>query len=292
MPLHERLQRHVTLGPLLVAFTTLCIIPATAFSQAEPSGQPRPDGRELVPGPVSVDEGTLFVVCEGEAQPSVPTVVFENGLGAPYTTWRAVQPEIAKHTRTCAYDRLGAGQSDAVSEDDTRTPFELAKTLRDVLSEIGEEGPYVLVGHSIAGLILLAYPHLYPDDIAGLVFVDASHPQQWVRFREVSPESADPIGISGNERIDRGKTTEELSVVGDFGDVPIAVLYQARPTDSPARPIWVNLQRDHASRSTNSRLIPGTESGHFVHLDQPELVIGAIRWVLAGGEAGGDTPAR
>jgi pimeloyl-ACP methyl ester carboxylesterase len=249
----------------------------TASAQAT-----EPDGPPVSPGFVTVDGQRLFVSCQGTSH-GLPTVVFENGLGESYRTWRDVQPAISELTRTCAYDRLGAGRSDPVAPDDTRTPFELASTLRALLDELEVDGPMVLVGHSIAGLLLLAYAHLYSEELAGLVFVDASHPEQWVRFRELDPEAVSPVGVSGAERIDRGAARSEWAAVGRFEDMPIAVLYQAAPSSSPRRPIWVELQNDHASRSSRSRVIPATASGHYVHNDEPELVIREIRRILTGG---------
>jgi pimeloyl-ACP methyl ester carboxylesterase len=252
-------------------------VPSSVSSQSTPS-EIRPD-----PGHVEVDGSTLYMVCEGEATPDSPTVVFENGLGEAHETWHKIQPAISQITRACTYDRLGVGESDPVGDDDTRTPFELAHTLHRLLETAEIDGPYVLVGHSIAGIILLAYPHLYPDEVAGLVFVDASHPQQWNRFRELDPERDDTRSPVGSERFDRGAATDELAAVGGFGDLPMAIVHQAQPTDSPMRPIWIELQHDHASRSTNSRVIPGANSGHYVHIDEPELVLEAIQWVLNGG---------
>ena len=87
----------------------------------------------------------------------------------------------------------------------------------------------------------------------------------------------------GAEQFDAAAAGQELAQVGTFGDLPIVVLHQAAPTDRPQRAIWITLQESHAARSTRSRLIPATASGHFVHNDEPELVIDAIRWVLDGG---------
>lgn len=251
----------------------LAVAPQSALAQA---------GTEAVqPGRVMVQGAGLYVSCVGVAD-SLPTVIFDNGLGETWRTWRDVQPAIGEVTRACAYDRLGAGQSDPVAENDTRTPFEMAETLDALLDALDVEGPIVLVGHSIAGFVLLAYPHLYPNEVAGLVFVDASHPDQWKRFMEIDSTAA-PAGVFGAERVDAAAAERELAAVGTFGDLPVAVLHQASPNDRPQRRVWISLQETHAARSTRSRLIPGTESGHYVQNDQPDLVIEAILWVLGGG---------
>ena len=148
---------------LTFSVLALVFVPAAGHAQASARG--------AMPGMIETPEGSVYMACSGEAQDGIPTVVFENGLGDGYATWSGVQPVIAEIARTCAYDRLGAGQSDPVPESVTRSPFELVETLRAALSEAGEPGPYVLVGHSIAGLILLAYPHLHPEEVAGLVFL-------------------------------------------------------------------------------------------------------------------------
>jgi pimeloyl-ACP methyl ester carboxylesterase len=234
----------------------------------------------LEPGFVDVEDYKIFMVCEGEANDTYAPVIFENGLGEDFGTWRDVQPAIAEITLACVYDRLGVGRSDDVPSGDTRTAFEQAETLHLVLAAAEIEGPYVLVGHSIAGLILRGYPYLYPDEIVGLVFVDASHPEQWEPLAAVDPTSAPDLPFLGVERVDWRTSEEELSVVEDFGDLPLAVLHQARDTDTATYPVWLQLQEDHATLSNNSRLIPAENSGHFIHIDGPELVIDAIQWVL------------
>lgn len=168
---------------------------------------------------------------------------------------------------------------------DTRTAFEQVETLHLLLETVGIDPPFVFVGHSIAGLTMVGYPHLYPDEIAGLVFVDASHPDQWERFAEVDPSQGMTTEVVGQERLDLVASIEELSAVEDFDDLPIAVLLRARPADDEMRAVWVLLQEDHATRSTNSQLIPAEASGHFVHNDEPELVVDAIMWVLEEAQA-------
>jgi pimeloyl-ACP methyl ester carboxylesterase len=239
----------------------------------------------LEPGYVDVEDYTIFMVCEGEANDDYPPVIFENGLGDNYSTWNDVQPVIAEFTLACAYDRLGVGRSDDVQTGDTRTAFEQVETLHLLLEAAEIEVPIVLVGHSISGLILRGYPYLYPDEILGLVFVDASHPDQQAAFREADPSAADDATVVGVERVDLPASTEELSVIEDFDDLPIAVLHQARNTDTAFYAVWLELQQDHATLSSRSRLIPAESSGHYVHRDEAELVIDAIRWVIDEAQA-------
>jgi pimeloyl-ACP methyl ester carboxylesterase len=108
-------------------------------------------------------------------------VVFQSGgdvLGA--LAWTPVHDRIAANARACAYSRAGIMWSDP----DPRpfTPEQVAQDLHTALERAGETGPYVLVAHSRGGLYNLIYAGLYPEQIAGLVFVDSSHPDQEAKF--------------------------------------------------------------------------------------------------------------
>jgi pimeloyl-ACP methyl ester carboxylesterase len=136
------------------------------------------DQQEAFPGPgemVDVGEHRLHLNCVGQGS---PTVVLDGGLGYTSVEWSGwVQPEVASHTRVCAYDRAGMGWSEPGpgSPNATQTVDEL----HALLQEAGEEGPYVLVGHSIAGLYSRVYAERYPEEVAGMVLVDSSHPDQF-----------------------------------------------------------------------------------------------------------------
>jgi pimeloyl-ACP methyl ester carboxylesterase len=109
-----------------------------------------------------------------------PTVILEAGLGGMSSNWAWIQPELAKQTQVVSYDRAGLGWSDAsTGSHDAHT---IAHQLRAALTSAGVDGPYVVVGHSLGGIFVRAFADLYPDDVAGLVFLDASHPDQWQRF--------------------------------------------------------------------------------------------------------------
>jgi pimeloyl-ACP methyl ester carboxylesterase len=136
------------------------------------------DQREAFPAPgemVDVGEHRLHMNCVGQGS---PTVVLDAGWGYTSVEWSAwVQPEVAKHTRVCAYDRAGMGWSEpeAGAPDATQTTAEL----HTLLQEADEEGPYVFAGHSLAGLYSRIYAERYPEEVAGMVLVDSSHPDQF-----------------------------------------------------------------------------------------------------------------
>ncbi|MGI6247470.1 MAG: alpha/beta fold hydrolase [Pseudochelatococcus sp.] len=117
---------------------------------------------------VEVGDGQrLNLVCRGEG---FPTVLLEAGFGESAVTWRDVQPEIAKVTRVCAYDRAGLGFSDPARA--AQDVAGMAARLRALVDAGGIGRPFVLVAHSMGGLIAARYADENPRDLAGLVLVD------------------------------------------------------------------------------------------------------------------------
>lgn len=123
----------------------------------------------------SIDVGTykMHIDCAGQA---TPTVVLDSGLGDSYISWRKVQAQIAEFTRVCSYDRAGLGYSEASPH--PRTSREIAEELHTLLRKAGVTPPFVLVGHSMGGFNVRLFASLFRDEVAGVVLVDASHPDQ------------------------------------------------------------------------------------------------------------------
>lgn len=111
---------------------------------------------------------------------STPTVILDAGMISFSSNWAWVQPELAKVARVVAYDRAGLGWSDPAPA--PRDAGRAAQELHTALDKLGMEGPYVLVGHSYGGMVSRAFAGLYRHEVAGMVLVDASHPDQWVRM--------------------------------------------------------------------------------------------------------------
>jgi pimeloyl-ACP methyl ester carboxylesterase len=128
-----------------------------------------------------------------------PTVVFEAGLDTlGFLSWSQVQPSLSAYTRACAYSRAGILWSSR-----RRKSFDVqdeANELEQTLKEGGERGPFVLVGHSLGGAYALVFAHHFPSEVAGLVLVDPSHPDQIERFKKVFDESAAP-GVPMQARV-------------------------------------------------------------------------------------------
>jgi pimeloyl-ACP methyl ester carboxylesterase len=118
----------------------------------------------------------LHIVCTGTG---TPVVILEAGLGGGSSIWARIQPEIAKVTRVCAYDRAGTGWSDPGPG--PRDAEQIASELDALLDGAGLPGPFVLVGHSYGGLYVRVFAARYPEAVAGMVLLEASHPDQYTR---------------------------------------------------------------------------------------------------------------
>ncbi|HYJ48508.1 MAG TPA: alpha/beta hydrolase [Microbacterium sp.] len=127
---------------------------------------------------VDVQGGQMHLLVSG-AGADAPAVVLEAGMGSFSPNWYWVQRELPD-IRTVAYDRPGLGWSEPTQR--TRDARTIAQDLLQALTAAGIEPPYVLAGHSFGGLPVRAFADLYPELTAGLVLVDASHPDQWARW--------------------------------------------------------------------------------------------------------------
>jgi len=144
-----------------------------------------------VPAPgklVDVGGFRLHIVCEGEGRPAV---ILDSGSGDAWLSWFRVQPELAKRTRVCSYDRAGIGYSDPSPE--PRSRRRIVEELRTLLARAGAPPPYLLVGHSFGGLDVRLYAILHPEEVAGLVLEDSAHEDHWAHapreFRLVNQKS-------------------------------------------------------------------------------------------------------
>ena len=259
------------------------------------------DAVDRLGGLIDIGGRSLFLSCTepaGVTDAEGPTVVLEAGHGNNSTVWLAVQATVGKTTRVCAYDRANAtgGASDPAPT--PRDGADVVADLHALLTTASVPGPYVLVGHSLGGLFVRLYAGAHPTEVAGLVLVDASHEDQEERIRDlVGPElwaqlesarsaTADPEGFDlariGKE-VRRARTADPLRsmplVVLTHGQSDAAQLPTGWPIEAEER-LWRELQTDLASLIPTGRLVVAEESGHFIQIDQPELVVEAIDEVL------------
>jgi pimeloyl-ACP methyl ester carboxylesterase len=129
----------------------------------------------------SIDIGgrTLNLYCSGEGG---PVVIFEAAGHTAGYSWIAIQPEVAKFTRACWYDRAGYGWSDPGPS--PRTFQAIAQDLHALLRAAGVPAPYVLVGATAGAFHVRVYNALYPNEVAGAVLIHASDPDVFVHEPE------------------------------------------------------------------------------------------------------------
>ncbi len=144
-----------------IVLTLLCVLPIVTLAQAVGTDQnpPAPLGKL-----VDVGGYRVHLYCTGTGSPTVVIV----GAGFSFN-WGLVQPEVARFTQVCSYDHSGIGWSESGPKDSCSLRVSEVHT---TLKNAGIKGPYVLVGHSLGGLVARVYAGPYPDEVAGMVFVD------------------------------------------------------------------------------------------------------------------------
>lgn len=130
-----------------------------------------------------IGQRKLHIQCSGTGS---PTVVLIAGTGAMSSSWARIAPGVATTTRVCAYDRAGQGWSDDAPH--PQDALEMAADLRKLLEAADEHGPYVLAGHSLGGVYGMAFAARYPVDVAGLVLLDSSSPEQFTALPDYPGE--------------------------------------------------------------------------------------------------------
>jgi pimeloyl-ACP methyl ester carboxylesterase len=179
--LGEKLLRWFRRGVL--ALVTMLVVLACLGATYQAIGNWR-DGHRLPQRGRSVQAGPIRmnIYCTGVG---TPTVILEQGGGMPAIGWMKIEPKIAEFTRVCSYDRAGYGWSEPGPM--PRTIPRMAKELKTLLDASGEKGPFVMAAVSLGGPIVRFYTGLYPNDVAGVILIDASHEEQQKRLQSVQP---------------------------------------------------------------------------------------------------------
>lgn len=155
-----------TAWPVLPCLLTLILLPLAVWAQQPVAALPPPPLGKLV----EVGGRRLHIHCTGQGS---PTVVVENGTGDFSFDWSLVQPEVAKFTRICTYDRAGYAWSEASPQ--PRTFGQIALELHTGLQKLRVKGPFVMVGQSYGGFPARAFAKTYRNEMAGMVLVDVLH---------------------------------------------------------------------------------------------------------------------
>lgn len=231
----------------------------------------------------------LEYVCVQNGQPSI---VLINGAGGPMEGWYRLFPKILNLGTVFAYNRLGI---DGSSRPNTpQTGMAIVTALHDLLVAAGLPAPYVLVGHSLGGLYANLFTRLYPQEVAGVVLLDATAPQDEAMLRQYRGGMTrwmeklfsvvdaifgkNPFG----EREYVSETVRQIEQAGPFPDVPLIVVTGGkRPPSwmvpSAAQQIRSENQKSLRALSRHGKQVIASLSGHFPQLTQPDFVAEAIQ---------------
>lgn len=254
--------------PLLVPFVLLGLSASLANAQETSAPNVSPLRAELSDGRY------IALYCEGTGS---PTVVFDSGLGAGAQAWSRVQPEIAKATRACAFDRPGYGASDEGPA--PRDAAHIVDDLKAGLDAAGIAGPYVLVGHSMGGYDMRLFANLHAEDVVGMVLVDPSIDGNEARLRAVSPAF---VQAMNNFQATAGKCIRATADGQMTPGNPIYAECGSPPLNSP-------LANPALARTTLSEQQSMDESSRQVLESEPATSTLPLIVLTAGGQHGPET---
>jgi len=271
---------------------------------------PQPDFAGLV----NIGGRKMYLECRGTGS---PIVILESGYRNDADIWSAqgepgatmVLPGVSAVTRVCAYDRPGTildnthfSRSDPVPM--PRTAKDVVTDLHALLHAANIPGPYVLVGHSLGGLFVRLYASTYPDDVAGMVLVDAFSEwvrdgmtsDQWTLYKRFGFKDPPPgLVYKDVETVDVDTSFDQMTqakAAHPLRSIPLVVISKGLPFDlSPWQPLpadfpdalesaWNAAQEKLAVLMPNTRHIVATKSSHYVQIEQPGLVIEAVCQVI------------
>jgi hypothetical protein len=272
-------MKHLSFAGVFVSMRRLClwmlgIVLALTIAVLDAHGAPTM---------VNIGGRSLYLNCSGRI--SSPVVILEAGGGGTSESWDRVQPEVAKVAHVCSYDRAGSGKSDAAAHQHNMQ--EHVADLHALLQKAGIKPPYILVGHSLGGLIVRRYQTQFTGEVVGMVLVDSAHEEQLARFKDIPGAlvgpPADPANWTRDGFLPPGQPLQW------HVDMPLIVIEHGRPMKLPPtaqahttqlEQIMHELQRDLASRSSKGQLRTAKESGHDIPAKEPKEVVNAIRDVL------------
>lgn len=255
----------------------------------------------------------LHLYCIGSGQ---PTVLLDAGGFDSLEQWKSVQPEVAAFTRVCSYDRPGFGWSDASPH--PQTARQIAAELHTALNKGGIAGPFVVVGHSIAGLYVRLFAAEFPSEVVAMLLDDSVHPVEFDQFPSHFPNHpvlfgalrlTAPLGVprlihsckQSAAKPDCARFVQTLlkglydvktsylqaRSLGPL-NVPLIVLshdpdigLDKKKRDQELETAWSNWQQDLAGLSPTSQLIVVKGSGHEIQTDNPSVVTDAIRQLIS-----------
>ncbi|WP_406192149.1 alpha/beta hydrolase [Streptomyces griseus] len=241
---------------------------------------------------IRIDGRSVNVSCTGDASGPGPLVLLMAGGGDGLETMAPLGKAVSEKSRVCSYDRLGEGASD--KPDGPQSIDDSSAILTSVLDRLAGDRPVVLAGHSLGGHLAARYAPAHPDRIKGLVLLDATVPTLTADISRTIPASATGMPAQLRDQaiaVNKGENPEQLVIpdaeVRPAGDILVEILQHASqyaevPEYGPAlERMWSAGQEKWRLLSGNSKLSTAPGSGHYIHVDRPDLATAAIRRVTA-----------
>jgi len=244
---------------------------------------------------VNVDGHLMHISCSGRGS---PTVILEAGTGAFSFDWGLVQPEVAKFTRVCSYDRAGQAWSELGPQ--PRTIKQKAYELHTLLTNAKVSGPYVLVGHSGGGYIIRQFKTKYPNEVAGMVLAECGHENslflingRLVRMPELSKDRPIPEARSEMKDGERTIAPDVLQQIEKqlqlFGPATIDPPYNKLPPNIQQIRLWALAQPAHLLADNNP--FEGEEmAAMYNERRSREYTLGDLPLIVLHREVGGYKP--
>jgi pimeloyl-ACP methyl ester carboxylesterase len=223
-------------------------------------------------------------------------LILFSGAGVGLQGWEPLYPRIERSGRVLGWNRFGLPGSDPPRHRQSGT--RVLRTLRELLGAARLAPPYVLVAHSLGGLFANLFARLYPQEIAGVLFIEATHPDEHALLRQRESQNARALarvlGVPSAllrpnlhaELEGVQETVGEIAAAGPFPPVPLRVVTGGQtPRAWMLSPGVVGARR--ANQQALARLSPLGEqliaqrSGHFPQLTQPDVVLRALAQLAA-----------
>ncbi|MFC5650403.1 alpha/beta fold hydrolase [Paenibacillus solisilvae] len=232
---------------------------------------------------VELDGFKLFTKSFGVNR-GYPTVVMDSGYGDYSKAWKAVIPDIASITKVFVYDRAGLGRSE--KSPNPRTSKEIINELKHLLLKSNITPPYILVGHSFGGVNVRLYASEFPNDVVGVLLVDATPEEYRERFLPSMPRE---FQEAYNKQFIHESTFDEfmeslgqLKLKRHLGNIPLIIISAGKKDHySPSsQELWHEMQRETLSISENSEFIIAYNSAHYIQNYEPSIIIDGIKRLL------------
>ncbi|WP_433901082.1 alpha/beta fold hydrolase [Sphingobacterium puteale] len=313
---------------IIISFIALVLLAGFIFESWS-----RAKAEKIIPNGqfVELDRCRLHYLKKGTGG---PTIVFESALCPEgHLQWYSIQQELSLHTTTVSYDRAGILWSER--GENPKTGEKMAEELYLLLEKSNAPKPYILVGHSMGGMLVRIFVDKYSQDVAGAVLIDSQHPENEkylspglyklvnkglpaeflkfanafglarLMFKDMFPPSKQyqyqnslmpallykSAAAVLEEQEQMAAIKSDAAKIISFGNIPLYVisatdttrfdtLFKEKRLRAEMVTAWDNMQKNLLSLSTNSKHLRVAGSGHYITLDQPQVIVGAVKELI------------